>query len=154
MLFLAWHSARMEWTLACPGAGGFWHCHLACRFFLLQTPSAAWAVGLSFCFLRSSPSVGVLLTFAAVPFACVQPTASAQPPRSLAVADVPWLSWPWLGLSPFPASLCWSSCQVPGPLLSHQTSPRIALLPRHLWIPDQAKWLLLVLAEYFKDGFS
>ena len=43
MLFLAWHSTRMEWTLACLGEGGFWRCHLTCRFFLMwwrQVPSA------------------------------------------------------------------------------------------------------------------
>ena len=135
MLFVAWYSTRMGWTLGCPGEGGFWRCQLTSHCFLTwlgwvpsSAPDSLFCLGCRSCpslmtscacLLSSSPSVVFLLLLPS----CLlysqtpQPNTPAKHPNSLAVADMPWLSWPWLCLSPFPISLCWSSCQVPEPHL-------------------------------------
>lgn len=92
MLLLAQHSTRTQWTLGCQGEGGFWHCQLTCHFFPdMMGTSPFFCSRLTLlpglqvlplhgdfpcCFSSSSPSVGIVLTFASILFA-LQPNASA-----------------------------------------------------------------------------
>lgn len=144
MLFLAWHSARMEWTLACPGEGGFWGCHLTCRFFLTWWRRVPSAPG-SLCCLGCGPQF-LLSPFLALcwcsPYLCCRPVCLCTAKRlsvtpklissSRRALTVLALAWP-LAISRLPVLVILPSSRAtpfPSDLTSDSTSPKTPLNSR------------------------
>ena len=150
----------MEWTPACPGEGRFWRCHLTCHFFLKcwrQVPSAPDPLCCLDCGSQF-PLAQFLPVCWCSPYFCFRPVCFTAKHLRITprLVSSSWTCPDCLGLGfascRFPLPCAGHSARFQGHSFSIRTSPGISLLPRHLWITDQAKWLLLVLAEYFKDG--